>query len=203
LRDAVVQSLTLPLRQLLPSITADTEPAGSTEAGMAWSIAEVARMSKVTSRTLRHYDDVGLLRPAYVGSNGYRYYEQEQLLRLQRVLLLRELGLGLGAIAEVLAGDRDQVAALRQHERWLHSERDRLGQLVEQVGNRGQQPLALLMAHVPGTEDAHHGGVIGKHACFAVACRRARHVRGAGSSATRCPSGSSPAARSSTRPGGS
>jgi len=45
---------------------------------VAWSIAEVARMSKVTSRTLRHYDDVGLLRPAYVGSNGYRYYEQEQ-----------------------------------------------------------------------------------------------------------------------------
>jgi len=100
---------------------------------VAWSLAEVARMSKVTSRTLRHYDDVGLLRPAYVGSNGYRYYEQEQLLRLQQVLLLRELGLGLGAIAEVLAGDRDQVAALHQHERWLHSERDRLGQLADTV----------------------------------------------------------------------
>lgn len=51
---------------------------------MAWSIAEVASMSKVTARTLRHYDDIGLLRPAYVGANGYRYYEQEQLLRLQR-----------------------------------------------------------------------------------------------------------------------
>ncbi len=45
---------------------------------MAWSIAEVARMSNVTSRTLRHYDDIGLLTPAYVGSNGYRYYEQEK-----------------------------------------------------------------------------------------------------------------------------
>lgn len=42
---------------------------------MAWSIAEVASMSKVTTRTLRHYDDIGLLRPAYVGGNGYRYYE--------------------------------------------------------------------------------------------------------------------------------
>jgi len=81
--------LTLPVRQLLPSITAGTEPDGSTEAGVVWSIDEVARMSKVTSRTLRHYDDVGLLRPAYVGSNGYRYYEQEQLLRLQQVLLLQ------------------------------------------------------------------------------------------------------------------
>jgi DNA-binding transcriptional MerR regulator len=106
---------------------------------VAWSIAEVARMSKVTSRTLRHYDDVGLLRPAYVGSNGYRYYEQEQLLRLQQVLLLRELGLGLGAIAEVLAGDRDQAAALRQHERWLHSERARLGQLADTVSRTIRQ----------------------------------------------------------------
>jgi len=131
--------LTLPVRQLLPSITAGTEPDGSTEAGVVWSIAEVARMSKVTSRTLRHYDDVGLLRPAYVGSNGYRYYEQEQLLRLQQVLLLRELGLGLGAIAEVLAGDRDQVAALRQHKRWLHSERDRLGQLADTVSRTIRQ----------------------------------------------------------------
>ncbi len=100
---------------------------------MAWSIVEVARMSKVTSRTLRHYDDVGLLEPAYVGSNGYRYYEQEQLLRLQRLLLLRELGLGLTAIAEVLDGQRDQVAALRQHEQWLHSERHRLGRLADTV----------------------------------------------------------------------
>ncbi len=106
---------------------------------MAWSIAEVARMSKVTSRTLRHCDDVGLLRPAYVGSNGYRYYEQEQLLRLQQVLLLRELGLGLGAIAEVLAGERDQITALRQHQRWLHSERDRLGQLADTVSRTIRQ----------------------------------------------------------------
>jgi DNA-binding transcriptional MerR regulator len=107
----------LSLRQLLASVVAGTEPAGSREADVAFSIAEVARMSRVTSRTLRHYDDIGLLAPAFVGANGYRYYEQEQLLRLQQVLLLRELGLGLGAIAEVLAGERDQVAALRQHER--------------------------------------------------------------------------------------
>ncbi len=139
LRDEVGQGLTLPVRQLLASTVAATEPAGNTEADMPWSIAEVARMSKVTSRTLRHYDDIGLLRPAYVGSNGYRYYEQEQLLRLQQVLLLRELGLGLDAIAEVLAGDRDQVAALRQHERWLHSERDRLGQLADTVSRTIRQ----------------------------------------------------------------
>lgn len=96
-------------------------------------------MSKVTSRALRHYDHVGLLPPAYVGSNGYRYYEQEQLLRLQRLLLLRELGLGLPAIAEVLDGSRDQVAALRQHEQWLRDERDRLGTLADTVSRTIQQ----------------------------------------------------------------
>ena len=106
---------------------------------VAWSIAEVARMSRVTSRALRHYDDVGLLKPAYVGSNGYRYYEHEQLLRLQRLLLLRELGLGLTAIAEVLDGQRDQVAALRSHEQWLHGERERLGQLADTVSRTIRQ----------------------------------------------------------------
>jgi len=100
---------------------------------MAWSIAEVARMSKVTSRRLRHYDEIGLLTPAYVGANGYRYYEQEQLLRLQQVLLLRELGLGLETIAEILAGQRDRVAALRRHEQWLRTERERLGRLADTV----------------------------------------------------------------------
>lgn len=100
---------------------------------MAWSIAEVARMSKLTSRTLRHYDDIGLLTPAYVGANGYRYYKQEQLLRLQEVLLLRELGLGLATITEILDGRRDRVEALRRHEQRLRGERDRLGRLADTV----------------------------------------------------------------------
>ena len=84
---------------------------------MTWSIAEVARMTRVTSRTLRHYDDMGLLAPAYVGANGQQ--EQKQMLRLQQILLLRELGVGLETISEVLAGQRDRVEALRGHERWL------------------------------------------------------------------------------------
>lgn len=66
---------------------------------MAWSITAVAKMSGVTSRTLRHYDEIGLLPPAWIGGNGYRYYEDEQLLRLQQILVLRELGVGLSEIA--------------------------------------------------------------------------------------------------------
>jgi MerR family transcriptional regulator, thiopeptide resistance regulator len=91
-------------------------------------------MSGTTSRTLRHYDAVGLLAPAYVGSNGYRYYERDQLLRLQEILLLRELGLSLDAVADVLDEPGDRVAVLHRHRRMLMRERDRLQRLVDTIG---------------------------------------------------------------------
>ena len=100
---------------------------------MAWSIAEVARMSGTTSRTLRHYHDIGLLEPAFVGDNGYRYYEREQLLRLQQILLLRELDIGLPVIARVLAGQQDTVTAVEGHLRRLRAERARLRHLQRTV----------------------------------------------------------------------
>ncbi|MEU9484654.1 MerR family transcriptional regulator [Streptomyces decoyicus] len=101
---------------------------------MAWSIAEVARMSGVTSRTLRHYDEVGLLPPAWIGGNGHRYYEEADLLRLQQILLMRELDLGLREIQAVLDSQVDQVAVLREHHTRLLKERDRLETLARTVG---------------------------------------------------------------------
>lgn len=100
---------------------------------MGWSIAEVARMSGVTSRTLRHYDAIGLLPPASTGSNGHRYYEEADLLRLQQILLMRELGLGLREIQAVLDSQVDRVAVLREHHGRLLEERDRLETLVNTV----------------------------------------------------------------------
>ena len=102
---------------------------------MSWSIAELAQISGVTSRTLRHYDAIGLLPPAWVAGNGWRHYEQEQLLRLQRILLLRNLGLGLGAVAEILDRDsrRGTVAVLRRHRRWLVEEQKRLRRLAHSI----------------------------------------------------------------------
>lgn len=98
-----------------------------------WSIQEIARVAGTTSRTLRHYDDVGLLVPSRVGSNGYRYYDQPCLVRLQRILLLRELGLGLPAIADVLDGERDGATALAVHLEWLRQERDRIERQIASV----------------------------------------------------------------------
>ncbi|AXI72917.1 MerR family transcriptional regulator [Streptomyces cavourensis] len=100
---------------------------------MEWSIQEVARKAGTTSRTLRHYGDLGLLVPSRVGSNGYRYYDQDALVRLQRILLLRELGLSLPAIKDVLEGQRDTGAALRAHLRLLELEQARIGRQIASV----------------------------------------------------------------------
>ncbi|MEV7021912.1 MerR family transcriptional regulator [Kitasatospora sp. NPDC093558] len=100
---------------------------------MAWPIAEVARMSGVTARTLRHYDEIGLLPPAWIGSNGHRYYEERQLLHLQQILVLRALGVGLTEIARILGEQVDELEALRGHHHRLLAERDRLDGLAATV----------------------------------------------------------------------
>ncbi|MFD6798046.1 MerR family transcriptional regulator [Streptomyces cyaneofuscatus] len=100
---------------------------------MDWPIAEVARMSGVTARTLRHYDEIGLLPPARIGANGHRRYEERQLLLLQQILVLRELGVGLPEISRILAEQVDEVEALRGHHRRLVAERDRLDALATTV----------------------------------------------------------------------
>jgi DNA-binding transcriptional MerR regulator len=98
-----------------------------------WSIQDIARLAGTTSRTLRHYGELGLLSPSRIGSNGYRYYDADTLARLQRILLLRELGLGLPAIGEVLAGQSGDADALLTHLRWLQQEKHRLDRQIRAV----------------------------------------------------------------------
>ncbi|WP_022929979.1 MerR family transcriptional regulator [Patulibacter americanus] len=100
---------------------------------MEWTIAEVARLAQVSSRTLRHYDAIGLLKPARVGHAGLRHYGWEELLRLQQILLLRRLGLRLDRVADVLNGQTDRADALRRHAEELQAERERLDVLARTV----------------------------------------------------------------------
>jgi DNA-binding transcriptional MerR regulator len=93
-------------------------------------------MSGVTSRTLRHYDAVGLLVPAGSTHGGQRLYGRAELLRLQQVLVLRELGVGLPQIATALdAGDDPdaRLRLLRAHHDRLLAERDRFDRLARTV----------------------------------------------------------------------
>lgn len=100
---------------------------------MEWSIQEVARLAGVTSRTLRHYGDLGLLPPSRVGFNGYRYYDEAAIARLQRVLLLRELGVGLTEIGKIVERQGDEAAALTIHLDLLRQEKDRLDRQIRAV----------------------------------------------------------------------
>ncbi|HLV13432.1 MAG TPA: MerR family transcriptional regulator [Trueperaceae bacterium] len=101
----------------------------------SWSIEEVARMTGVTSRTLRHYDAIGLLPPAFTSDGGRRHYGQEELLRLQEILLLKQLGLGLDDVGAVLASraEDDRIHVLRRHREQLVKEQERLARLVATV----------------------------------------------------------------------
>lgn len=98
------------------------------------TIGRVAEAAGVSIRALRHYDEIGLLKPAYVGENGYRYYERPQLLRLQQILIHRELGFALHEIADILdRPDFDHVAALRAQRAKLEAEIERRRALLETV----------------------------------------------------------------------
>lgn len=97
-----------------------------------YTVSELAKLSGVSVRTLHHYDQIGLLRPATVGANGYRYYGPDELLRLQQVLFHRELGFPLEQIRLALdAADFDLRGALQAHRARLMAEARRYRALVE------------------------------------------------------------------------
>lgn len=104
------------------------------ERSRALTVKQLAAVAGVTVRTLHHYDEIGLLSPAYVGENGYRYYERAQFMRLQQILFHRELGVPLGEIGELLdMGGDDQVGLLMRHRGKLEAERERYRLLIETI----------------------------------------------------------------------
>jgi len=99
-----------------------------------YTVKQLARLSGVSVRTLHHYDEIGLLRPAFVGENRYRYYGRDELLRLQDILFHRELGVPLQEIARLLANEgRDRVAILSDHREKLAERVERSRQLLRTI----------------------------------------------------------------------
>ncbi len=98
------------------------------------TVKQLAAISGVTVRTLHHYDEIGLLAPASVGANGYRFYGRKEQLRLQQILFHRELGVPLSAIAELLDLEAEnQIAVLTQHREKLETERERYRALIDTI----------------------------------------------------------------------
>lgn len=113
-----------------------------------FTVKQLSDLAGVTPRTLHHYDQIGLLKPSRVGDNGYRYYGEESLLKLQQILFYRELGLPLEDIKKIM-GRRgfDVLSALESHKVEIGKRIIRLQQLVETVDNtisylKGQKEMS-------------------------------------------------------------
>jgi DNA-binding transcriptional MerR regulator len=101
---------------------------------MAYTVKQVAGLSGVSIRTLHFYDEVGLLKPAYLNASGYRYYEEPQLLSLQQILFYRELGLELREIKNILGrADLERTKALESHRLLLEEKLARTQTLISTI----------------------------------------------------------------------
>jgi DNA-binding transcriptional MerR regulator len=100
----------------------------------SYTVKAVSQIAGVSVRTLHHYDEIGLLKPAGHSAAGYRLYGQEDLERLQQILFFKELGFDLKEIKRVLSDpDFDREKALVEHRKLLIERQERVGRLIQSV----------------------------------------------------------------------
>ena len=108
-------------------------------------IREFANLTGVSVRTLHYYDEIGLLKPAFVDEkNGYRYYDEKSLERMVEILFYRELDFSLKSILEILSSpDYDKSAAIRKQKELLILKKERLERLISALdeAEKGEIPM--------------------------------------------------------------
>jgi DNA-binding transcriptional MerR regulator len=131
-----------------------------------YTVQQLATLSGVSVRTLHYYDKLGLLVPAFLGDNGYRYYGAAELLRLQQILLHREFGIALTDIGTLLEqSGPDRLGQLRAQKARLESEAARYRLLVETIG-RTIDSLSHQGEHTMEHADLYKGFSPGKQAAY-------------------------------------
>lgn len=101
---------------------------------MEYTVKQLAEIAGVSPRTLRYYDEIGLLKPARFNSSGYRIYEREQVDILQQILFYRELGVNLDKIKAIIySPDFNEIEALKEHHKKLLKKREQLDLLIKNV----------------------------------------------------------------------
>lgn len=101
---------------------------------MEYTVQKLAKLAGVSARTLRYYDEIGILKPARISPSGYRLYGREEIDRLQQILFYRELGVSLDSIREIVTAPTfDKTAALRAHREKLLAKRAELDKLIATV----------------------------------------------------------------------
>lgn len=112
-----------------------------------YTIKQLSDLAGISPRTLHYYDEIGLLKPATHGDNGYRYYGEEALPRLQQILFFKELDFSLDEIRAIMARPGfDVVHALQVHRQALLERVDRLNRLIQTIDKttlhlQGQQTM--------------------------------------------------------------
>ncbi len=99
-----------------------------------YTVKQLSKLAGVSNRTLHYYDEIGLLTPTVVANNGYRFYDQEALLRLQQILFYKELDIPLENIKDII--DRsgfNQLEALQAHREALLKRVQRLNHLIQTI----------------------------------------------------------------------
>ncbi len=102
--------------------------------GVMYTIKEIADLAGVSRRTLHYYDEIGILTPPHIAENGYRFYNDESLFKLQQILYYREIGLELQKIKKILDDpDFDTISALQTHRQRLERKIERMQTLIQTV----------------------------------------------------------------------
>lgn len=101
---------------------------------MSYTVQKLAHLAGISIRTLHYYDEIGLLKPSVVKSNGYRYYEEAELVRLQQILFFRELEFSLDDIKRMLNRPGfGVVEALREQKKLIRLKQERLEKLIHAI----------------------------------------------------------------------
>jgi DNA-binding transcriptional MerR regulator len=99
-----------------------------------YTVQKLGNLAGISARTLRYYDEIGILKPARINSSGYRIYGQAEVDRLQQILFYRELGLDLDSIKEIVTAPTfDGAIALREHREKLLEKVEQLEKLIRNV----------------------------------------------------------------------
>ena len=101
---------------------------------MEYTVQKLGRLAGISTRTLRYYDEIGILKPARINSSGYRIYGRSEVDRLQQILFYRELGVSLDSIKDIVSAPSfDGARALREHREKLLEKRSQLDLLIANV----------------------------------------------------------------------
>lgn len=101
---------------------------------MEYTVQKLAKLAGVSTRTLRYYDEIGILKPARINSSGYRIYGQKEVDRLQQIMFYREMDMSLDNIKRILSSPAfNEADALRDHREKLLEKRQQIDRLIENV----------------------------------------------------------------------